>query len=269
MRFNKNSNTVKEQKETFQKTLSQTFKADISGQINKIIITAQSDRKDAQVHVFTPDDPESESARAVRDTTIVQKKETLRIRVPERRISQDAHYSRGGSRGNVVIQGSYVAGDLNIISNSVIYRGSQGEGVTVHVTLPRGSHVQFGTANGKFTSEGHLATVSGSTTNGSIFVDSADKISLRSNNGVIHVGTANETLDVKTSNGSILVDLYQGTKFLVSTSNGRITARAGSEARGKMSVRTSNAIVTLRGVVNRSDLVTDVRTSNGTIHRLP
>ncbi|MFC5751202.1 DUF4097 family beta strand repeat-containing protein [Actinomadura rugatobispora] len=136
----------------------------------------------------------------------------------------------------------YDAGRLHVRSPRNTLRSLFGRTPSIEVTveLPAGSRVDA-KGTGNFRGEGRLGDCSFDTAAGSIRLDRAGRLKLRSAAGDVRVDRSGGHADVLTSTGKIWLGAVEGTA-VARTSNGDITV---GEAAGELRLKTANGDITV------------------------
>jgi DUF4097 and DUF4098 domain-containing protein YvlB len=128
----------------------------------------------------------------------------------------------------------------------------------VRVVCPLGSSVEAKNRKGAIAIRGDVTDVALNSGNGNLDISSADSINARTSNGSIKVGLCRGPLDINSSSGTLEVQDARSTARL-HTNNGAVEiGRAGSD----VDVKTNNGTVRLRYVVRGS---IEARSNNGAL----
>ncbi|MFI8769519.1 hypothetical protein ACIGN6_32070 [Streptomyces sp. NPDC053792] len=151
---------------------------------------------------------------------------------------------------------------MRIDGNGTMYIGESSGTVAsspieVLVTLPAGSGVKVDSHNAHLTVTGPLAALRMDSHNGNVTAGFVGQVKINGHNGNYTFDAVQGSVDIDSHNGHTTIGTYSGSHARLSTHNGSVNLAASPRARGRITARTHNGSITLRGVRGRQDL--DVR----------
>lgn len=280
--------------QTYTASTAGVLTADITSHVGEVIVRTGQTVKHATVRVHTTG-REGPVADAVRDTKISEGNGKLSVRVPQlpgggntvitaggnmvvsgissgsviQSVGNVSSVQVGGSRfnfsGGVVSTGSgdVIIGGRKVVENgrvvaeagTVVSGGGTGT-IKVEVLLPAMSSLRVETTNGELTVRGDLNELGFDSRNGSVQAEGVQSLDASTHNGSILVDRVQEELEAGVHNGSVTIGAYDGSRAHLRAHNGDITLTATPESTGKVTARTHNGNIRLRGAEHL-----DVRTS--------
>ncbi|MFF9854247.1 DUF4097 family beta strand repeat-containing protein [Streptomyces litmocidini] len=259
-----------------QEPAGRPYLADIASPSGTIKVTVDP-AVSAPTATVRTDDTTGPSADATARATVRLDGDRLIVRVPDiEGTGGITQVIRSGGRTTVYQSFGTVTGSvtgMRIDGNGTMYIGEASGTVAsspieVLVTLPAGSGVKVDSHDAHLHVTGPLAALRVASHNGNVTAGVVSQVKIRGFNGTYAFDAVQGSLDIDSHNGHTTIGTYSGSDARLSTHNGSVNLAASPQARGRITARTHNGSITLRGVRGRQDFDVRTNTSRGSVTEL-